>query len=217
MDQVKVSIDTAFEKVLEYDADDKHLIFEPDSDDWPEYSDEQIRQLGSFNRGAYLAMKSWRDNSKRIEKAGVASTPGLRISGRLASASSKLDVKYKDGWRDKWWPVWKRADEAEACTGDGYAMVTQDEVERVFSVNPAGYVTIGSQGFDELVLMKEPMDQHHERMRISEELSRTLNEGVEEGTKQDIEASGGKAFTPPAGQDGRNWSSTRDSDVDKVS
>ena len=198
-----VSIDTSYEDVVKSDQEGLRIDFVTDGDSFPKFTKDQLDDLSKFARATYFLCKQEYDRTQ--VRKGSEPTPGLKISPRLVSASDKLDVRYPEGWRDKWHPVFKRADEAFAAQANGYEFVNVEKEEdsgiQAFGAgkNTAGSVVVGDAAHDELILMKEPVAQNDERVRLVGEKSRIRKDGVDARTIDDIRRSGGLPYVPPKG------------------
>ena len=195
-DVLTVAIDTSFEDVLKLDEAGERLTW--DEKKFPVYNQEQVRQLSDHNRISYHQSFFLAESAKR--PAEDRPTPGLQISGRLASPSSKLKVSYPVGYRDKWHTYWERADAFYDSLARGYVAVNTNEPEdkglQAFYNSPDGSIRVGVTGRDEMILMKEPKEQNDERVRQGSEQSRLNNGQVDESAAEEIRKVGGLPYNP---------------------
>lgn len=206
MKKISITVDTSFEDILQFDENGENLTF--DYVNFKKLTDEEIEQLSRTAKTSYFVGYGMYLREKEIQSSPP--TEGLNITGQYASATSRLDVIYPPGWKDKFHPVWKRADEVNSATRSGYVRVgTTGEDAGVQSFSPNH--TVGTSRETELVLMKEPVEQNEKRVSVPQNASKSRVDNYEEGTKEAIREAGGLVYEPPGGakEDGKNWSSYR--------
>jgi hypothetical protein len=210
---INITLDTSFKDVLELDEKGARLSWVKCEEEgkFPAYSREEVGKLSSWNRQSYQVSLGAHTLAK---KDVPRQTPGLKISGRLASATTKLNVNYPEGYRDKWHCYWERADGVQSSARAGYVPVNINDPEdagiEAFQVNPEGYPMIRTDFEDELILMKEPKENNDERIRQVGEESNRRNRKVTEDAILEMEKVGGVPYVPKKGDERRySWRETK--------
>ena len=195
-DVLTIPVDMDFKDVLKLDSEGKRLTW--DEGDFPKYTPKQVSKLGAYNHASYLNSFFLKQSADR--PTDDVQTPNLKISGRLANPTDKLNVDYPEGYRDKWHTYWERADRVNDSLRQGYKVVNTNKDEdkglQAFYSSADGTIRVGTTGSDELILMKEPVEVNDERIRQVGERSKASTGDVERRGEDDIRSAGGVPYNP---------------------
>lgn len=197
---VKVSVDMAPADVIELSQSGADLRFEDTPGQFLELDDEHVRELRKGDREKYfVAHGAWRmEMNQRLSES-----EGIRVSGRLAAATARLEVDGKDPGMHY---CWKRPDELRQAGYDGYEIAKGKNL-RSFGGKSGAVHRVGAMGEDELILMQKPREQAERDLREPAERSRRKVKSFDEASKAEI---GQFAYDPTTGaRGGGNFTPTR--------
>ena len=197
---IQVSLDMQPGDVVEWSRSGADLRFADEPGQFLELADAHVRELRKTDREKYfVAHGAWRmEMNQRL-----AETEGIRVSGRLAAATARLDVEGKDPSMHY---CWKRPDELRQAGYDGYEIAKGANL-RSFSGKSGSVHRVGAMGEDELILMQKPKEQAERDLLEPAEKSRQRVKNFDKASKSDI---GQYAYDPTTGaRGGGNFTPTR--------
>jgi hypothetical protein len=202
-DAVMVTLDNDPRDVLKYDAEGKDVFFSDQPGTLLELPPEVLAELPRHLQTRYdIACGVHARLKHQADHPELVATPGLEVVGRLATATSRLDVRGKTPGMHY---CWKRTDELRQSGYEGYKVADEKELD-TFGSQIGTTRTVGEKGDTELVLMKIPEETYLARQRAISEKSRKRVENVEQSAAQDMRRSGGKPLDVNSTKgDGRNW------------
>lgn len=194
---IVITVDMDEQTVVELSEGNDEIVFADDKDSFLQLSSEAIKKLKASDREKYfLAFGRYQ---YAVEEALDAATEiaGLKVSGRLASASSRLEVSGKD---PKFHYCWKRPDELRQSGYEGYQVAKGPNL-RSFGGGPGTVHRVGALGEDELVLMQKPIEQAQSDMLAPAVKSKNRVKQFDKAAKESIgrhafDDSGAKAGSP---------------------
>lgn len=199
---ILVTLDTPIEDVVRYDSEGHNVSFEDSLGKFLDLPDEVLKKLSASTQTRYLV--SFRSNARlKKEKANpeLFRSPGIEVSPRLASATSRIEVYGKDPNKDY---VWKRSDELQTASHEGWK-VSQDPNLQTFGGEVGSSRQVAADGKTEMVLMEAPKGTSRALQLAAAEKSKKRMEGIEASTAQDMRRSGGTPYIPRPG-DRENFS-----------
>jgi len=191
-----ITLDDKITDVVKLDAAGKRLAFEDALGRFLEIPDNILEDLSPQTRMAYLV--SYRSNAKlraQREHPEDFRTPGIEVSPRLASATSRISVRGKDPAKDY---VWKRTDELQTANYEGWRVSTDPKLQ-TFGGEVGTSRQIAADGRTEMVLMEAPKGTSFAIQKAAADKSKSRIEGVEKATLEDIKRSGGVPYVPKPG------------------
>lgn len=202
--KITITIDDDPEEVVRLSNEGNFLEFDDSVESFLPLDNETISQLKKDDRERYfLAYGSWKYNYENSDP-----TPSdVSISGRLASATARMQVEGKDPNKHY---AWKRPDELREAGYQGYK-VARGQTLRSFGGSPSSVHRISSMGEDELVLMEIPKKTREAQRRNIGEKSRRRVKNFDEQTAEQIRRDRGLPFQSggsPRG--GPNFTPTRE-------
>lgn len=196
-EKVRVTVDMDEESVIELSERNVEISFADSKGEFLQLSSEAIKKLRMADREKYFlafgryqfAVEEALDEATEIE--------GLKISGRLASATSRLEVSGKD---PKLHYCWKRPDELRQAGYEGYQVAKGSQL-RSFGGGPGTVHRVGALGEDELVLMQKPKEQAQKDLLAPAQKSKNRVRQFDKAAKESIgrhafDDSGAKAGSP---------------------
>jgi len=190
-----ITVDNSIEDVVRFDTEGHNVAFDDSLGKFLDIPDEVLKGLSAMTQTRYLV--SYRSYTKLKEREAHPerfATPGIEVSPRLASATSRLEVRGKDPNKDY---VWKRTDELQTSAYEGWK-VSSDPNLQTFGGEAGSSRQIAAAGKTEMVLMEAPKGTSLALQRAAAEKSRKRSDGVERSTADDMKRSGGMPFKPQA-------------------
>jgi hypothetical protein len=209
-ERVLVGIDYDVESVIQLDEEGAELSFDDREGKFLELGPDDVRKLSPINRANYL-LASHLYHYEEAQK-GEPEAAELRISPRLSKASKRLDVRYPEGYREKFHTAWKRTDEVRDAEYDGFSYVKGEEVETFGKAKrPGDMHVIGAAGEDELVLMKKPREEYDAEMAEDKKRRQERVHGFDKRTMNEMRriSVAGHPGEPFGDRDREEWKSTR--------
>jgi hypothetical protein len=204
--KVDISLDTVVEDVLQYDQDEKELIFDTNPGRFKELPEDVIRKLGKANRDAYFAAFYIAKTASKQED--FRPTPGLSITPNYASATEQINVILPEVFKKKYHTCWKRPDQLPGAERNGYFVVRGSHgVESFHYDRTRDCHVIGSAGHVEQILMACPIETYQKILKAVEEKSALQSGKISTDAKQELKDLGGKPFEGE--YDGLGFTETR--------
>jgi len=191
-----ITLDNTADEVVKFDAEGHELFFEDAPGKFLDLPDEVLKSLSAMTQTRYLV--SFRANTKlrkKDEHPELFKTPGIEVSPRLASATSRITVKGKDPSKAY---AWKRTDELQAASYEGWK-VCQDPNVRSFGGDVGSSHRIAAGGETEMVLMEVPKETESAMLVRDADKSKRRIDGADKATIEDMQRAGGLPYVPRAG------------------
>jgi len=198
-----VLLDTSIEEVLF--LDDKGYELQWDAKEFAKLPSDAVQKLSAANKDRYMiAFGTFRLNE---EQKSAAPTEGLKIMGKYASPTAKLEIFNRKPDRHY---TWKRPDEILQFKNMGFSVENDPSLE-TFHKESSGIRTVGVGGDTELVLMSCSMatwKQFHDMEQNKALRRRGEAENIEKTTAEAIRRAGGVAHLTDANDEKRVWKDT---------
>lgn len=131
----------------------------------------------------------------------VTATAQIKISPRLATAKSRLDLT---GCKPDRYYYWARPDELRERQYEGYRITDNPDVIG-FGDQKNGPKRVGVAGDDELVLMDCPLADKQARDAARAQSDQERAVGVERAAAEEMRKAGGQPYIPDANDARRPW------------
>ena len=191
-----ITLDNTPSEVVKLDSEGHDLFFEDAPGKFLDLGDDVLQTLSAMTQSRYLV--SYRANAKlrkKDEHPELFKTPGIEVSPRLASATSRITVKGKDPSKAY---AWKRTDELQAASYEGWK-VCQDPNIQSFGGDVGSSHRIAAGGETEMVLMEVPKATESAMLVRDADKSKRRIDGADKATIEDMVRSGGVPYVPRAG------------------
>ena len=147
--RIDITIDTGAEDVVKLNNEGCDLFFNEEVGRFKELPEDIFRALRIDNKNRYAVSKVLNDSAKKAATRSPLSDR-VKVSGRLASATARLEVEGKDPNKHY---AWKRTDEEMDWERAGFKVAEGDNLRTLVS-SPSGVHRVGMHGQDELILVE---------------------------------------------------------------
>ncbi|KKM07332.1 hypothetical protein LCGC14_1735000 [marine sediment metagenome] len=180
-----VAVDMTPQDVLQLDTEGYDLFFDEDPVKFLELPPEIFKTLSKINKDRYAVSFTL---NRQVKKERANPPSGVIISGRLATATARLEVH---GGSEDMHTCWFRPDQHRQKVYEGYKVVDDEEVE-TFGGDVGSTHTVGIKGDTELILMEIPKKEFEKRQEDLATASHRRGEVEQLATRERLASEHGK-------------------------
>lgn len=190
--QVKISIDSKPEEVVELNNQGVELYFDDTKDGFLELPSNVAEDLGFYNKQRYFTARNIVQGALDLSsnKEGYNPQPGQ------ATASEQMAVYGKDA---RFHYCWKRPDELRQAQRQGYRVANDPNLDTFYGGTGTSHL-VGEKGQEELVLMKTPRDNYEQSQKEIVKKSKARRAAVEDNAWTDLQKGGGQPYRDQEGE-----------------